>query len=42
MAAILAEDIFKCIFVNENDRIQIKIPLKFVPEDPVDNNPALV
>ena len=25
MAAILADDIFKCIFLNENDRIQIQI-----------------
>ena len=30
MAAILADDIFKCIFLNENDRI------------PIDNKPALV
>ena len=30
MAAILADDIFKCIFVNENDRIPIMISLKFV------------
>ena len=29
MAAILADNIFKCIFLNENDRI--KISLKFVP-----------
>ena len=25
MAAILADDIFKCIFLNENDRIPIQI-----------------
>ena len=25
MAAILADEIFKCIFLNENDRIPIKI-----------------
>ena len=25
MAAILADDIFKCIFMNENDRILIRI-----------------
>ena len=30
MAAILAEDISKCIFVNENAQISIKISLKFV------------
>ena len=29
-------------FVNENFYILIKISLKFVPKDPVDNNPVLV
>ena len=42
MTAFLAEDIFKCIFLNENDRIQIQISLKLVPKNPVDNKPALV
>ena len=28
MAAILADNIFKCIFLNENDKIPIKISLK--------------
>ena len=28
MAAILADDIFKCIFFNENDRISIQISLR--------------
>ena len=42
MAAILADDIFKCLFLNENDRISIKIPLKFVPRGQIDNKPALV
>ena len=42
MAAILADDIFKCIFVNENDRIPIRISLKFVPRCPFDNKAALV
>ena len=37
-----ADDIFKCIFVNEIVRISIKISLKFVPEGPVNNIPALV
>ena len=37
MAAILAEDIFKCIFFNDNDRIPIQISLKFVPRGPIDN-----
>ena len=31
MAAILADDIFKYIFLNENFWISIKISLKFVP-----------
>ena len=42
MAAILTDDIFKCIFLNENDRIPIQISLKFVPMSPIDNKPALV
>ena len=28
--------------MNENDRIQIQISLKFVPRSPSDNKPALV
>ena len=42
MAAILADDIFKLIFLNENDKIRVQISLKFVPDGPIDNNPALV
>ena len=42
MAAILADDIFKWIFLNENVWIFIKISLKFVPRSPVDNKPAFV
>ena len=42
MAAILADDIFKRIFVNENNIIPIQISLKFVPRSPIDNRPALV
>ena len=42
MAAILADDIFKCIFLNENVRISIKISLKFLPNGPIDNKLALV
>ena len=42
MAAILADDIFKCIFLNENVRISIKISLKFVPKRPINNIPVLV
>ena len=37
-----ADDIFKCIFLNENVWIPIEISLKFVPKGPVDNIPALV
>ena len=36
------DDIFRCIFVNENFSILIKISVKFVPYRPIDNNPALV
>ena len=36
------DDILKCIFVNENVWISIKIPLTFVPNGPIDNIPALV
>ena len=42
MAAILADNNFKCIFLHENDRIPIKISLKFVPRSPIDDKPALV
>ena len=36
------KDIFKCIFLNENTWIVIRISLEFVPEDPIDNKSALV
>ena len=42
MAAILTDDIFKCIFLNENERIPFQIALKFVLRSPIDNNPSLV
>ena len=42
MAAILADDIFKLILLNENYRIPIQISLKFVRRSPIDNMPALV
>ena len=42
MAAFLADDIFKCIFLNENDIIPIQISLKFVSRSPIDNKSALV
>ena len=37
-----ADDTFKCMFLNENVRISIKISLKFVSKGPINNNPALV
>ena len=42
MAATLAEDTFKCKFVNENILISIKISLRFVPKGPINNMPSLV
>ena len=42
MVATLADDTFKCKFVNENDLISIKISLKFVPKGPINNIPVLV
>ena len=42
MAAILADDIFKSIFLIENDWIPIQLSLKFVPRSPIDNKAALV
>ena len=35
------DDINKCIFLNENVWISIKIPVKFVPKGPISNIPAL-
>ena len=40
MAAILADDFFKCILLNENDVIPTEISMKFVPRRPIDNKPA--
>ena len=36
-----ADDIFKCIFLNENVWILIRISLKLVPKGPINNIPAL-
>ena len=36
------DDVFKCIFLNENVWILLKIPLKFVSKGPINNIPALV
>ena len=37
-----ADDVFRCIFVNEKFYTLIKISLKFVLKGPIDNNPAFV
>ena len=42
MAAILADDIFNYISLNENDRILIKSSLKYVPRSPINKKPAFV
>ena len=42
MAAILADHIFHCIFLNENIWIPIKISLKFVPKSLINNISASV
>ena len=42
MAATFADDISKCIFVNEKFCISIRISLRFVPKGPIDNKAALV
>ena len=42
MAAIFADDIFICIFLNENFWILNKISLKYVPQALIDNKPSLV
>ena len=36
------DDIFKCIFLNENVKISIKISMKFVSKGPINNIPALL
>ena len=40
MAAILADDIFKRIFLKENVIISIQFYLKFVSKGPIDNKSA--
>ena len=42
MAANLADDIFKYIFMNDEFSISIRISFQFVPRDPIDNMQALV
>ena len=41
MAAISQTTQFKCIFLNENARISLKISLKFIPKGSINNIPAL-
>ena len=42
MAAILADNTIKWIFLNENGRIQIWISLKIVPRSSIDSKAVLV
>ena len=42
MAATFSDDIFRCIYMNENIRIAIQFSLKFVPKGPIDNKSVLV
>ena len=42
MAAIFADDILKCTFLDEKVWISIKISPKFIAKIPVNNNPTLV
>ena len=37
-----ADDIFKCIFLNENECISLRISLKFVPKVRINTIPSLV
>ena len=41
MATILRDNIFKCIFLNENDIIPVQISLECVPRSLIVNKPAL-
>ena len=40
--AEFVDDIFKCIFLNENHRILIQISLKYIAMDPINSKSALV
>ena len=42
MATILADNIFKCIFLNQNYKIPTQITLKFVSVSPIVNKPTLI
>ena len=38
----IADDIFKCMYLNENELISIKMSLNFVPNGQITNTIALV
>ena len=42
MAAIFADDNFKCICLNEYDKISIRIPLKIIRMSPIDIKPKMI
>ena len=42
MAAVSADDIFKCTLLNENEKIPIETSLKLVPRGLISNKSALV
>ena len=42
MDAIFGDNIFKCIFLNENVWIPIQVSLKFIPKGIINILPALV
>ena len=42
MATVFADDIFICMFLNENFLISNKISFKYVPYGLIDNKPSLV
>ena len=42
MAAVFGDNIFKCIFLNEEVGIFIQMSLKFVPKVPINHQSALV
>ena len=42
MTATLADDNFKCNFLNENDKIPIRVSLEFVFKTPIDKKQVLL
>ena len=42
IAFILADDTFKGIYLNKNDKIRVRISLNVVPMNLIDNKPASV